>query len=76
MKSDIVTDYYHPLLEQNSFRPIPCPDKFSPAGRCWEIAPTVGGGYYWVYGKQDLFDIKIHDFCFHADQCLDMAIPE
>ena len=76
MKSDIVTDYYHPLLEQNSFRPIPCPDKFSPAGRCWEIAPTVGGGYYWVYGKQDLFDIKIHDFYFHADQCLDMAIPE
>lgn len=67
---------YHPLLERNSFHPVPCPDKFSPAGRCWEIAPAVGGGYYWVYGKQDLFDIKIHDFYFHEDQCLDMAIPE
>ena len=76
MKNDIVAEYYHPLLERNSFHPVPCPDKFSPAGQCWEIAPAVGGGYYWVYGKQDLFDIKIHDFYFHEDQCLDMAIPE
>lgn len=76
MKSDILTDYYRPLLEQNNFLPIPCPDKFSPAGRCWEIAPAVGSGYYWVYGKQDLFDIKIHDFCFHEDCCLDVEIPE
>ena len=76
MKSDILTDYYRPLLERNSFLPIPCPDKFSPAGQCWEISPAVGGGYYWVYAKQELFDIKIHDFFFHADQCLDMAIPE
>ena len=76
MKRDILTEYYHPLLAQNHFRPIPCPKKFSPAGQCWEIAPAVGGGYYWVYAKQELFDIKIHDFFFHEDQCLDMAIPE
>ena len=76
MKSDVLKDYYRPLLEQNHFSSIPCPDKFSPAGQCWEIAPAVGGGYYWVYAKQDLFDIKIHDFFFHEDQCLDMAIPE
>lgn len=76
MKRDILTDYYRPLLEQNNFLPIPCPEKFSPAGRCWEISPAIGGGYYWVYAKQDLFDIKIHDFFFHEDQCLDMEIPE
>ena len=76
MKKDILSDYYRPLLEQNNFVPTECPDKFSPAGRCWEIAPAVGGGYYWVYGKQDLFDIKIHDFYFHEDCCLDLAIPE
>ena len=75
MKRDIVTAYYRPLLEQNHFLPIPCPEKFSPAGRCWEVSSTVGGGYYWVYARQDLFDIKIHDFFFHTDQCLDMAIP-
>ena len=75
MKHDVLSDYYRPLLEQNNFLPIPCPEKFSPAGRCWEISPTVGGGYYWVYAKQDLFDIKIHDFYFHDDCCLDMSIP-
>lgn len=34
MKRDIVAEYYRPLLEQNRFRPVPCPDKFSPAGQC------------------------------------------
>lgn len=76
MKNNVLTDYYRPLLEQHNFLPAPCPDKFSPAGQCWEIAPSIGGGYYWVYGKQDLFDIKIHDFYFNDDCCLDMAIPE
>ena len=61
MKTDVLTDYYRPLLEQNHFLPVPCPERFSPAGQYWEIAPAVGGGCYWVYAKQDLFDIKIHD---------------
>ena len=76
MRNDILTDYYHPLLERNNFLPTPCPEKFSPAGQCWEVAPPIGGGYYWVYAKQDLFDIKIHDFYFNDDCCLDMSIPE
>ena len=76
MKSDILTDYYRPLLERNNFHPVSCPEKFSPAGQCWKIAPAVGEGFYWVYAKQDLFDIKIHDFYFNDDCCLDMAIPE
>ena len=76
MRKDILTEYYRPLLEQNNFRSVPCPDKFGPAGRCWEISDTVGSGYYWVYARQDLFDIKIHDFYFHEDFCLDVEIPE
>lgn len=76
MERNILTDYYRPLLEQNDFRPIPCGDRFSPAGRRWELAPAVGVGDYWVYAKRDLFDIKIHDFCFHEDFCLDVEIPE
>ena len=76
MKNDILSEYYRPLLERNNFLPIPCPEKFSPAGQCWKIEPEVGGGYYWVYGKQDLYDIKIHDFFFHEDFELDMEIPE
>lgn len=76
MESKILTEYYTPLLEQNSFRPVPCPEPFGPAGKCWEINPAVGSGHYWVYAKQDLFDIKIHDFYFHEDFCLDLEIPE
>ena len=64
------------MLAQNHFRPVPCPAQFSRAGSCWEIAPAIGGGYYWLYAKQELFDIKIHDFYFHEDCCLDMDIPE
>ena len=76
MSKNILADYYGPLLQENHFRPVRCPEKFNPAGSSWEIAPSVGGGYYWVYGKQDLFDIKIHDFYFHEDFCLDVEIPE
>ena len=76
MHSNILTDYYNPLLQENNFRPVSCPEKFNPSGSCWEISPAVGSGYYWFYGKQDLFDIKIHDFCFHEDFCLDVEIPE
>lgn len=76
MKSNILTDYYNPLMAQHSFYPVGCPDKFGPAGQCWALAPEIGSGYYWVYAKQDLFDIKIHNFCFHDDFCLDMSVPE
>ena len=41
----IVTEYYRTLLEQNNFLPAPCPEKFSPAGQCWQVAPAVGCGY-------------------------------
>lgn len=76
MKGDILTDHYRSLLEQNNFLPVACPEKFSQAGQCWAISPAVGGGYYWVYARQNLFDIKIHDFYFNDDCCLDMEIPE
>ena len=76
MSSNILENYYDPLLQQNNFIPVKCPEKFSPAGSCWKIAQSDGEGYYWIYGRQDLFDIKIHDFYFHEDFCLDVEIPE
>lgn len=44
MESKILTDYYHPMLAQNHFRPVPCPAQFSRAGSCWEIAPACRRG--------------------------------
>ena len=72
---NILANYYNPLLQRNNFLPAECPEKFNPAGSCWEIAPSVGGGYYWIFGKQNLFDIKIHGFYFHEDFCLDLELP-
>ena len=57
MEKSILKNYYRPMLEQNSFRPIPCPEKFGPAGQCWELDPAAGSGYYWGYAKRDLFDM-------------------
>lgn len=76
MDGNILANYYDPLLQQNNFQPIACPEKFSPSGSCWELSPSIGKGYYRIYGKRDLFDIKIHDFYFHKDFCLDVEIPE
>ena len=76
MKNNILQDYCIPFLVQNCFRPVLCPEQYSPVGRCWEIALALGEGGYWVYAEQDLFDIKIHGFYFHEDFCLEMDIPE
>ena len=32
MSSNILENYYDPLLQQNNFIPVKCPEKFSPAG--------------------------------------------
>ena len=76
MNNNTLSSYYGSLLTQHGFRPVPCPEAFSAAGQCWEISPAVGSGYYWVYAKQDLFAVKIHDFSFHDDYCLKLEIPE
>ena len=76
MKCKKLLGYYNSLLTQNSFEPVPCPDRFGPEGSCWKLSPEIGEGYYWVYARKDLFDIKIHDFFFHEDFYLDLDIPE
>ena len=43
---------------------------------CWKLSEEVGTGYYWTYGQDDLFDIRIHDFAFHEDTFLEFRFPE
>ena len=76
MKCKKLLGYYNSLLTQNSFEPVPCPNRFGPEGSCWKLSPEIGEGYYWVYARKDLFDIKIHDFFFHEDFYLDLDISE
>lgn len=62
------------LVEANGFSP--CKENpFGSLGRCWSLSPSLGEGLYWVYGEGDLFDIKIHDFCFYEDTVISCNIP-
>ena len=76
MNSEIITDYYNPLLEKSSFLPAECGDRFCSAGSCWRLSPALGEGYYWIYARKDWFDVKIHSFSFHEDFFLNFEIPE
>lgn len=76
MEPSIIADYYGPLLTHNHFIPAENAGRFNPAGCCWRLSPEVGEGFYWVYAKKDLYDIKIHDFCFREDFLMEFDLPE
>lgn len=48
---------------------------YGPLGQCWQLSQDVGEGYFWAYGEQDLFDIKIHDFSLHKNTLVESAVP-
>ena len=76
MNNNIIADYYEPLLTDNHFIPVDSNNHFNSAGQCWQLSPEFGEGFYWVYAKKDLYDIKIHDFYFHEDFFMEFHLPE
>ena len=52
------------------------PNLFNPDWICWELSPEIGNGYYCIYAKKDLFEIKIHDFYFHKDSYMEFDLLE
>ena len=76
MNNNIIADYYGPLLTDNHFIPADGSNSFNSAGQCWRLSPEFGEGFYWVYAKKDLYDIKIHDFYFHEDFFMKFNLPE
>lgn len=72
----VLNDCYQPLLEKTGFRRTETPEHFNPSGVSWKLSSEIGEGFYWVYAKEDLFDIKIHDFYFHQDSFLEFYFPE
>ncbi len=75
--NDIIKDLYEPLLEnEHGFIRVPTPEKFNQAGVTWQLPPSFGEGYYWVYSHKNLFDIKIHDFYLHNDSIMEFNMPE
>ncbi|MDO5298027.1 MAG: AraC family transcriptional regulator [Clostridia bacterium] len=68
--------FYHQQFEALGFHPCPAPQGLPPVGECWKIDPEQGDGYYWIYTSGKGYDIKIHDFSYHEDTVINLAIPE
>lgn len=75
---------FYMTLENCGFTPVKDHLHYPPAGTLYRVPKTFADGYYWIYYQKDLFNIKIHDFCYHKDtvfelqpgqwpQCLNIA---
>ena len=60
--SEIIDQFYTPLLIEHGFIHDPDNQQYGALGDCWKLSPEVGEGTYWTYGQKDLYDIKIHNF--------------
>lgn len=74
--NNVIEEIYAPILTDKGFVPDPDNHRYGPMGMCWRLSEEVGTGYYWTYGQDDLFDIRIHDFAFHEDTFLEFRFPE
>ena len=74
--SEIIDQFYTPLLTEHGFVRDPDNQQYGSLGVCWKLSPEVGEGTYWTYGQKDLYDIKIHNFSFHEDFMLECSLPE
>lgn len=72
---DVIEEMYAPQLQEFGFTPEPSNHRFGSMGLCWRLQESIGEGYYWTYGQQNLFDIRIHDFYFHQDSLLEFQLP-
>ena len=67
---------YGQAMEEHGFLPAPENRRYGSMGLCWRHTSQQGGGFFWTYGQQNLYTIKIHDFFFHEDQLLEFHWPE
>lgn len=72
-KHNVMENWNGEFLEANGF--LPCEDHpYNSLGCCWRLSPELGEGLFWVYGEDDLFDIKIHNFYYHRDTLVDCNV--
>ena len=64
------------LLLKNNFKKCNNCKKYNSIGTCYELDPSIGSGYYWIYIHENLFSIVIHDFYFHNDFYFESLLPE
>ena len=52
--SEIIDQFYTPLLIEHGFIRDPDNQQYGALGDCWKLSPEVGEGSYWTYGQKDL----------------------
>ena len=52
--SEIIDQFYTPLLIVHGFIHDPDNQQYGALGDCWKLSPEVGEGTYWTYGQKDL----------------------
>lgn len=73
---NVLDEQYAGAMAEHGFVPEPDNRRYGSMGLCWRQAGPGGSGYFWTYGQQDLYMLKIHDFYFHEDQLLEFCWPE
>ena len=73
---NVLDEKYARAMAEHGFVPEPDNRRYGSMGLCWRQAGPGGSGYFWTYGQQDLYMLKIHDFYFHEDQLLEFCWPE
>ena len=53
--SEIIDQFYTPLLIEHGFIRDPDNQQYGALGDCWKLSPEVGEGTYWTYGQKDLY---------------------
>ena len=71
-----IENYYKDMLLKHGFQEASENEMFNSIGKLYSIPSEIGDGVYWVYGQNDLYAIKIHDFYCFEDSCLDMEAKE
>lgn len=75
--NDIIDDYYKGKFAEGGFLPEPDNETYCKIGSTWKLSSKIGEGTFWIYGRKNLFDIKIHDFFFHRDTVMEFGdMPE
>ena len=71
-----IEDFYVTQFAERGFTPAPNNLDYCEVGTTWQLNDKIGTGTFWIYNRQDLFDIKIHDFYLNEDTILDFNWPE
>lgn len=73
---NMIEDFYVTQFAERGFVPAPDNQEYCEVGTTWKLNTEIGAGTFWIYNRQNLFDIKIHNFYLNEDTILDFNWPE